>query len=65
MVKSLFTNEQIVFVLKQNKLGTSVSKVCRNLSICDVTFYTWRKSMVGFILQKLSTCGSSKRKIFA
>ncbi|HAT3781503.1 transposase [Serratia marcescens] len=47
MKKSRFTNEQIVFVLKQARLGTSVSEVCRNVSIFDVTFYSWCKKNSG------------------
>lgn len=43
MKKSRFTEEQIVFALKQAELGTSVPDVCRKLGISDVTFYTWRK----------------------
>lgn len=43
MKKSRFTEEQIVFALKQAELGTSVPEVCRKLGISDATFYTWRK----------------------
>ncbi len=41
MKKSRFTEEQIVFALKQAELGTSVPDVCRKLGISDATFYTW------------------------
>jgi len=43
MKKSRFTEEQIVFALKQAELGMSVPDVCRKLGISDATFYTWRK----------------------
>uniref|UniRef100_UPI0035B52606 transposase n=1 Tax=Klebsiella pneumoniae TaxID=573 RepID=UPI0035B52606 len=37
--KSRFTEEQIVFALKQAELGTSVPEFCRKLGISDATFY--------------------------
>lgn len=47
MKNSRFTEEQIVFALKQAELGTSVSEVCHKLGISDVTVYTWRKKYGG------------------
>lgn len=47
MKKSRFTEEQIVFALKQAELGTTVPEVCRKLGIYDATFYTWRKKYGG------------------
>lgn len=47
MKKSRFTEEQIVFALKQAELGTSVPDVCRKLGISDATFYIWRKKYGG------------------
>lgn len=43
MKKSRFTEEQIVFALKQAELGTPVPEVCRKLGISDATFYTAQK----------------------
>ena len=43
MKKSRFTEEQIVFAMKQAELGTSGADVCCKLGISDATFYTWRK----------------------
>ena len=40
MKKSRFTEEQIVFALKQAELGT---EVCGKLGIADATLHTWRK----------------------
>lgn len=47
MQKSRFTEEQIVFAIKQAELGTSAPDVCRKLGISNATFYTWRKKYGG------------------
>ena len=41
MKKSRFTEEQIVFALKQAEMGTSVPEVCRKPGISDATFYIY------------------------
>ncbi|GAB2929822.1 hypothetical protein GCM10011328_13800 [Hafnia psychrotolerans] len=50
MKKSRFTEEQIVFALKQAELGTSVPDVCRKLGISDVTFTPGVRNTAGFPL---------------
>lgn len=47
MKKLRFTEEELVFVLKQAELGTSVPEVCRKPGISGATFYTWRKKYGG------------------
>lgn len=49
MKKSNYTEAQIALVLKQAKLGTPISEVCRKLGIAEQTFYRW-KSKYGGIL---------------
>lgn len=51
MKTSRFTEEQIVFALKQAELGTSMPAVCRKLGISDATFYTWARNTAGFLLR--------------
>lgn len=43
MKKSKFTEEQIVFALKQHQQGTKVEDICRKLGVAQATFYRWQQ----------------------
>jgi putative transposase len=43
MKKSKFTEEQILFALKQADAGQAASDVCRQMGISEATFYNWKK----------------------
>ena len=43
MKKSRFTEEQIAYALRQADSGTPVADVCRQLGVCEATFYVWKK----------------------
>jgi putative transposase len=45
--RSKFTEQQIVFALKQAELGTPVEEVCPKIGISDATFYNWKKKYGG------------------
>lgn len=47
MKRSKFTEQQIVFALKQAETGVSVVEVCRKLGISEATFYNWKKKYDG------------------
>ena len=47
MKRSKFTEEQIVFALRQQELGTPVDEVCRKMGVCQQTFYRWKKQYGG------------------
>ena len=43
MERSRFTEEQILFALKQVTAGQPVADVCRQMGISEATFYVWKK----------------------
>jgi putative transposase len=49
MKKSRYTEEQIVFALKQAELGAPVDEVCRKLGIAEQTFYRGKTKYAGLM----------------
>jgi putative transposase len=49
MKKSRFTEQQIVFAMRQAETGTSVEKVCRKLGVSQATFFRWKKLYGGLM----------------
>lgn len=43
MKRSKFTEEQIVFALKEHQQGTKVEVITRELGISQATFYRWQE----------------------
>ena len=43
MKRSKFSEEQIVYVIRQDESGTPVGDLCRQLGVSEATFYTWKK----------------------
>ncbi|WP_416352612.1 transposase [Edwardsiella ictaluri] len=62
MQKSRFTEEQIVFALKQTELDTSVPDVCRKLGISGTTFTPDESNTAKFPPLNSNLCGNGQRK---
>ena len=41
--RSKFSEEQMVYALRQKEAGTAVEDVCRQLGVSRATFYAWKK----------------------
>lgn len=66
MKRSKFTEEQIIYGLKQAELGTSVLEVCRKMGISEATFYIWKKKYGGLgtsELRKLRQLEDENRRL--
>ncbi|MGQ0543260.1 MAG: IS3 family transposase [Blastocatellia bacterium] len=47
MKRSKFTEQQIIFALKQAETGVTVAEACRKMGISEATFYNWKKKYDG------------------
>ena len=43
MKRSTFSEEQVVYAIRQADAGTPVEDLCRQLGVSDATFYAWKK----------------------
>jgi putative transposase len=53
MKKSKFTEEQIIFALRQAEMGTTVAEVCRKMGISEATYFNWKKKYGGLGVSEL------------
>ena len=53
MKKTKFTEQQIVFALRQAENGTRVEEVCRKMRISEATFYNWKRKYGGLGVSEL------------
>jgi len=54
MKRNRFREEQIIRILKEAESGKKIVDVCREYSISDVTFYSWRKKYSGMTVSELA-----------
>ena len=43
MKRSQFSDEQIVYAIRQTKASTPVGDLCQQFGVSDATFYAWKK----------------------
>lgn len=53
MKKTKFTEQQIVFALKQAEAGTRVDEICRKMGVSEATYYNWKKKYGGLGITEL------------
>lgn len=53
MKKTKFTESQIISILKQQETGSKVSDICREHSISEPTFYSWKSKYGGMDTSQL------------
>ena len=49
MKKSMYSEQQIAFILKQGDEGMSVAEVCLKAGISEATYYNWPKKYGGLM----------------
>ena len=43
MKRKRYTEEQIIYALKQAEAGVKASEICRTMGVSEQTFYTWKR----------------------
>jgi putative transposase len=54
MKRSRFSEEQVVYAIRQAESGTPVGDLCRQLGVSDATFYAWKKQYAHLGVSELS-----------
>ena len=53
MPRKRWTEEQIIFAVKQSEAGTKAADICRELGVSQETFYTWKRRYRGIGVEEL------------
>ncbi len=62
MKKSRFTEQQIVYAIKQVEAVVPISELCRKYGISQQTFYRWRKKYGGLAPSELQRLKELERE---
>ena len=46
-MKSRFSDEQIIGILKEHEAGVTVKELCRKYGMSDATYYKWKARYLG------------------
>ncbi|MFT6581245.1 MAG: putative transposase [Alphaproteobacteria bacterium] len=46
-MKSRFSDEQIIGILKEHEVGVTVKELCRKYGMSDATYYKWKAKYSG------------------
>jgi len=60
--KSRFTEQQIVYAIKQVEVGVPIVELCRKYGISQQTFYRWRKKYGGLAPSELQRLKELERE---
>jgi len=60
--KSKFSEQQIVYAIKQVEAGVPISELCRKYGISQQTFYRWRKKYGGLAPSELQRLKELERE---
>ena len=53
MKRKRFTEEQIMYALRQAENGTPVAEICRKLGVTEQSFYRWKRKYQGMGIAEL------------
>ncbi len=62
MKKSRFTEQQIVYAIKQVEAGVPITELCRKYGISQQTFYRWRRKYGGLAPRELQRLKELERE---
>jgi putative transposase len=66
MKKSRFTEEQIIKIIDEGKLGMNIDELCRKYGISKPTYYSWKAKFGGMTIseaQRLRSLESENSKL--